>query len=78
MSVTLGIRSSPIPFLAVSFIILSLLLVYSFMEGGSTISWGTVSRKKVNNILHKLTFWLYHLAFMTMYFATLVKGNNSD
>lgn len=38
MSVTLGIRASPIPFISVTFVILSALLVYSFMEGSPNIT----------------------------------------
>lgn len=78
MSVTLGIRSSPIPFLITTFTILSLLLVHSFMEGGSTISCQSMSMKKVNNILHKLTFWLYNLAFLGMCAIMRIKENHND
>jgi hypothetical protein len=67
MSVTLGIRDSPLPFLITGFVVLSALLVYSFMEGSANISCGSMPWKKVNTIIHKLTFWLYHLAFITLF-----------
>jgi hypothetical protein len=66
MSVTLGIRNSSLPFLITTFTVLSLLLVSSFMEGGASVSCHSMSMKKVNNIVHKLIFWLYNLVFVGM------------
>lgn len=78
MSVTLGIRTSPIPFLATTFIVLSALLVLSLSEGQSALTCGSITCKKVNNILHKLTFWLYNFCFLGMYLIVLVKNGQED
>lgn len=78
MSVTLGIRTSPIPFLATTFILLSILLLLSFGEGRPALACGSTSCKKVNNILHKLTFWLYNFCFLGMYLIVLIKNKQED
>ena len=77
MSLTLGIRSSPIPFLITSFIVLSVLLVNSFIEGSSNISCKHMTWKKINNILHKLTFWMYNAVFLAIYVIGLLRDNDT-
>lgn len=78
LSVTLGIQTSPLPFIITTFVVVSLLLVYSFIEGDSEVSCGHLSMKKVNNIVHKLTFWLYNLVFLGMYLLVIVKEESQD
>ena len=77
MSVTLGIRNTPVPFMLTSFLILSAILIYSFMEGNSNKSCVT-SWSKINKIIHKMTFWLYHLTFVVLYALTLLKANSTS
>ena len=75
MSITLGIRTSVLPFLITTFFVLSALLIYSCMKADES---GSCSKGKVNNVLHKLTFWLYHFMFLVMSLLIYLKNNNDD
>lgn len=78
MSVTLGIRTTQVPFLATTFVVLSFLLVYSLAEGSSSLTCRSMTLKKFSNVLHKLTFWLYNFTFLAMYLMVTAKDNSKD
>ena len=78
LSLTLGIQKSPIPFIVTTFIVLSLFLIYSLIQGGEQVNCGSCSLNKVNNVIHKLTFWLYNFVFLGMYLLGTFKGYFSD
>jgi hypothetical protein len=46
------------------------------MEGKADISCSTLSKKKINNIIHKLTFWLYHCVFIGLYMIIQIKSKS--